>query len=257
MALTRSRSASTVAAGGDGGSVRGRTPRRHEPRSAAVSVQSCGLSTRRHVAEASRGRGRGARRPAAGWASAGWLKAARWRIQPGITQPASSRPAGRSGRGPCHWNVATVSWVSLSGSNSPALASSKILMATSSITGVDPVSSKRAQASLNAQFIAATCCSSSTVEFPTQLALSGYYRRENCRECELAHTRLRCAQKNPGRPWRRAFRQCSLRNSPRDSVSRRPAVRRIAIITDAFVTTSRVEAEAFWGATINANNRTR
>jgi hypothetical protein len=53
------------------------------------------------------------------------------------------------------------------------------------------------------------------------------------------------------------FRQCSLRNSPRDSVSRRPAVRRIAIITDAFVTTSRVEAEAFWGATINANNRTR
>jgi hypothetical protein len=45
------------------------------------------------------------------------------------------------------------------------------------------------------------------------------------------------------------FHQCSSRNSPRNSYSRCPSARRIAIITDAFVTTSRVEAEAFWGAT--------
>jgi hypothetical protein len=97
-------------------------------------------------------------------------------------------------------NVATAHSVNLSGSDSPALASSKILRATSSITGVEPVSSKRAHACLNAQFIASRRrCSSSTVESPTQPALSGYYRRPNCCECELPHIRWRCTQKNPSR----------------------------------------------------------
>jgi PleD family two-component response regulator len=47
------------------------------------------------------------------------------------------------------------------------------------------------------------------------------------------------------------FHQCSSRNSPRNSYSRCPSARRIAIITDAFVTTSRVEAEAFWGGDLS------
>jgi hypothetical protein len=53
-------------------------------------------------------------------------------------------------------NSATTVSVSLSGSNSPARASSTILTATSSITGVDPVSPILAQASLNARFMAST-----------------------------------------------------------------------------------------------------
>jgi hypothetical protein len=66
----------------------------------------------------------------------------------------NARPAhdrvrlGRRARGDCIYgaNVATAASVSLSASNSPARASSKILMATSSITGVEPVRRNRAHA---------------------------------------------------------------------------------------------------------------
>ena len=51
-------------------------------------------------------------------------------------------------------NVATVASVSRSVSNSPSRTSSKILIATSSTTGVAPVSCSRAQACLNARSIA-------------------------------------------------------------------------------------------------------
>jgi hypothetical protein len=93
-------------------------------------------------------------------------------------------------------NVDTVASVSLSGSNSPSRASSKILTATSSTRGVEPVSSNRAQAYLNARFIASRRSSSLNVVSPARLALCGYYRRPNCRECKLFHTRVR-AHKNP------------------------------------------------------------
>jgi hypothetical protein len=68
--------------------------------------------------------------------------------------PYRSWTSGASGVYPS--NVATVPSVNLSPSDSPALASSTILTATSSITGVEPVSSKRAHARLDARFIAST-----------------------------------------------------------------------------------------------------
>jgi hypothetical protein len=59
-------------------------------------------------------------------------------------------------------NVDTVALVNLSGSDSPVRTSSTILTATSSTTGVAPVSSNRAQACLNARFIASLRCLSSS-----------------------------------------------------------------------------------------------
>jgi hypothetical protein len=97
-------------------------------------------------------------------------------------------------------NVDTVASVSLSQSDSPARASSTTLTATSSTTGVAPVSSNRAQACLNARFIASLrCLSSSTLTSPGRLALCGHYRLPKGRECELLHTPLRCAQENSDR----------------------------------------------------------
>jgi hypothetical protein len=67
-------------------------------------------------------------------------------------------------------NVDTTASVNLSGSDSPSRASSKILTATSSTKGVEPVSSNRAQACRNARFIASRCSSSSTSNPPARLA---------------------------------------------------------------------------------------
>jgi hypothetical protein len=92
-------------------------------------------------------------------------------------------------------NVDTVASVSLSGSNSPSRASSKILTAISSTTGVEPVSFSRAQACLNARFIASRRSPSLNVASPVRLALGGYYRRPDCCGCELFHTRVRRTQK--------------------------------------------------------------
>ena len=69
-------------------------------------------------------------------------------------------------------NVDTVASVNLSGSNSPARISSKILIATSSTTGM-PVSSNRAQACRNARFIASRRSSSLNVASPAHSPLAG------------------------------------------------------------------------------------
>ena len=93
-------------------------------------------------------------------------------------------------------NDATAASVNLSGSNSPARVSSKILIATSSIRGVEPVSPNRAQACANARFSASRRSSSLNVEFPARLALGGYYGCPRGCECELFHTLLHCTQEN-------------------------------------------------------------
>jgi hypothetical protein len=74
--------------------------------------------------------------------------------------------------GRCPSNVDTVASVNLSGSDSPSRTSSKILIATSSTTGV-PVRSNRAQACRNARFIASRRSRSLNVASPARLAHSG------------------------------------------------------------------------------------
>jgi hypothetical protein len=89
-------------------------------------------------------------------------------------------------------NVDTAASVSLSGSDSPARESSTTLTATSSITGVEPVSSNRAQACLNARFIASRRSSSLTL-YP----LRTRPWRVLCTLCCVAHSKL-CAARHAG-----------------------------------------------------------